>query len=47
MAGEEVQMFDTALFAGPGALALGALTGFLFGFLLQKAHVTRFDVIVG
>lgn len=27
-------------------LALGLLTGFLFGFLLQKARVTKFDVIV-
>ena len=28
-------------------LALGLLTGFLFGFLLQKGHVTRYKVIVG
>ena len=28
-------------------LLLGLLTGFLFGFLLQKAQVTRFPVIVG
>ena len=40
-------MFDTSLFAGAGTLLLGALTGFIFGFLLQKAHVTRFAVIVG
>lgn len=40
-------MFDTPLFASPGVLALGALTGLIFGFLLQKGRVTRFDVIVG
>lgn len=40
-------MFDTPIFASPGALALGALTGLVFGFLLQKGRVTRFDVIVG
>lgn len=34
------------LFASPGTLALGALTGLVFGFLLQKGGVTRFDVIV-
>jgi hypothetical protein len=28
-------------------LALGLLTGFLFGFLLQKGHVTKYPVIVG
>jgi hypothetical protein len=28
--------------AGPvGKLALGLITGFLFGFLLQKGHVTK------
>ena len=30
-----------------GKLALGLLTGFLFGFLLQKGHVTKYRVIVG
>lgn len=30
-----------------GKLALGLLTGFLFGFLLQKGHVTKYPVIVG
>jgi len=28
-------------------LLLGLLTGFLFGFVLQKGHVTKFRVIVG
>ncbi|HEY2012650.1 MAG TPA: YeeE/YedE thiosulfate transporter family protein [Bryobacteraceae bacterium] len=28
-------------------LALGLVTGFIFGFLLQKGHVTRYPVIVG
>jgi len=39
-------MFETAFFASPKLLLLGAITGFVFGFLLQKAHVSRFDVIV-
>ncbi len=30
-----------------GKLALGLLTGFLFGFLLQKGRVTKYSVIVG
>ncbi len=34
-------------FADPKTLLLGALTGFIFGFLLQKGGVTRFNVIVG
>ena len=34
-------------FANPGTLLMGALTGLIFGFLLQKAHVTRFSVIAG
>jgi uncharacterized membrane protein YedE/YeeE len=34
-------------FAAPGTLLMGALTGLIFGFLLQKAHVTRFSVIAG
>lgn len=39
-------MFD-ALFASPSTLATGALTGLIFGFLLQRGGVTRFDVILG
>jgi len=35
------------LFADPKTLLLGALTGFIFGFLLQKGGVSRFQVIVG
>jgi uncharacterized membrane protein YedE/YeeE len=38
-------MFDP-FFAAPGQLLAGAITGFLFGFLLQKGGVTRFEVIV-
>ena len=34
-------------FADPQTLVLGALTGFVFGFLLQKGGVTRFNVILG
>lgn len=34
-------------FASPGTLALGALTGLVFGFLLQKGGVTRYQVILG
>jgi uncharacterized membrane protein YedE/YeeE len=30
-----------------GTLALGLITGFLFGFLLQKGLVTKYSVIVG
>lgn len=30
-----------------GKLALGLFTGFLFGFFLQKGHVTKYKVIVG
>ena len=30
-----------------GKLALGLMTGFLFGFLLQKGRVTKYSVIVG
>jgi hypothetical protein len=33
-------------FADPRTLLLGALTGFVFGFLLQKGGVTRYNVIV-
>ena len=35
-----------ATFADPGLLAMGAATGLVFGFLLQKGGVTRYDVIV-
>lgn len=35
------------IFADPRTLALGALTGLVFGFLLQKGRVTRFNTIVG
>jgi hypothetical protein len=34
-------------FASPGLLIGGALAGFVFGFLLQKAKVSDFDTIVG
>ena len=40
-------MFDAPFFADPSVLFLGALTGLVFGFLLQKGGVTRFDTIVG
>lgn len=33
-------------FADPQTLLLGALTGLIFGFLLQKGGVTRYNVIV-
>lgn len=33
-------------FASPQTLLLGALTGLVFGFLLQKGGVTRYNVIV-
>lgn len=36
----------TLTFAAPGDLLSGALVGLVFGFLLQKGGVTRFDVIV-
>lgn len=34
-------------FADPGTLLLGAVTGLVFGFLLQRGGVTRFHVILG
>lgn len=34
-------------FADPKTILLGALTGLIFGFLLQKGGVTRFSVIAG
>lgn len=40
-------MFDSSFFAAPSTLIAGAVTGLIFGFLLQKGHVTRFDTIVG
>ena len=40
-------MFDTPFFAGPSTLLLGALTGLVFGFLLEKGGVTRYATIVG
>jgi len=36
-----------AVFADPTSIALGAATGLVFGFLLQKGGVTRFRVILG
>ena len=39
-------MFEN-FFADSETLLLGALTGFVFGFLLQKGGVTRFSVILG
>lgn len=38
-------MFDH-FFADPKTLMLGAVTGLVFGFLLQKGGVTRYNVIV-
>lgn len=35
------------IFASPSSLLAGALTGLVFGFLLQKGGVTRFSVILG
>lgn len=32
---------------GPARLLLGLLTGVLFGFILQKGQVTRYEKIVG
>lgn len=40
-------MFETAYFASSATLLMGFAAGLAFGFLLQKAWVTRFDVIVG
>ena len=39
-------MFEN-FFADPTVLISGAITGFIFGFLLQKGGVTRFNVILG
>ena len=35
------------LFDNVGTLLLGAITGLVFGFLLQKGKVTRYETIVG
>ena len=35
------------MFESPSKLALGLLTGIVFGFLLQKGRVAKFEVIVG
>ncbi len=35
------------LTAGPATLALAALSGICFGFLLQKGGVARFDILIG
>lgn len=35
------------MFESPGRLALGLLTGIIFGFVLQKGRVTKYEVIVG
>ena len=35
------------MFDSPAKLALGLLTGIVFGFLLQKGRVAKFEVIVG
>lgn len=40
-------MWETNFFASPTQLALGAITGLVFGFLLQKAHLTRANTIIG
>ncbi|MEZ5980214.1 MAG: YeeE/YedE thiosulfate transporter family protein [Planctomycetota bacterium] len=40
-------MFDTNFFADPVQLLLGALTGLVFGFLLVKGGVSRYETIVG
>lgn len=39
-------MIDTTFFADPLTLISGAITGFLFGFLLRKGHLTRANVII-
>ena len=40
-------MINSSFFADPVTLLLGAVTGFVFGFLLQKGGVTKFNTIVG
>jgi len=39
-------MFEQ-LVSDPNAVLLGALTGLVFGFLLERGNVSRFDTIVG
>ncbi|TVQ59773.1 MAG: YeeE/YedE family protein [Phycisphaerales bacterium] len=39
-------MFDTPYFASLSTLALGAVTGLVFGFLLQRGGATRYTVIL-
>ncbi|MBS0603483.1 MAG: YeeE/YedE family protein [Verrucomicrobia bacterium] len=38
---------NTAIFSSPSEMIAGLLIGVLFGFVLQKAQVTRFSTIVG
>lgn len=40
-------MTESSLFADPVSLLSGAATGLIFGFLLQRGGVTRFETIVG
>ena len=40
-------MFELFRFASPANLVLGLGTGIVFGFLLQRAGVTRYQVILG
>jgi uncharacterized protein len=40
-------MFDTNFFGAPLDLVLGVLTGLVFGFLLVRGGVSRFETIVG
>jgi uncharacterized protein len=39
-------MYDS-IFASPRELLMGAIAGFIFGFLLQKGGVTRYRVLMG
>ncbi len=41
------EIFTQGMFAGWDHLGLGVLTGLIFGFLLQKAGLTRSNVIIG
>jgi uncharacterized protein len=43
----EVKVMFEHFFANPSTILMGGVTGFLFGFLLQKGGVTRYNVIVG
>lgn len=42
----DAAVFDAGFFADPWVLLQGGLTGLVFGFLLQKGGLTRFEVIV-